>query len=97
MNRLIVDVILAQKKALRYTAAGIEALEVTFTHESQQTEEGEARQVSFEITAVAFGQMALALQRVEEHKKLHCEGFLCRRSKTASTLRLHLTAFEVIE
>ena len=65
MNRLVLSASLAERAALRYTPAGLPALDLSLKHESQVSEDGQARQVSMEMKAVAIGaitQPLLALQ-----------------------------------
>ncbi len=46
---------------MRYTPAGLPALNVRLEHESQVTEAGQARQVKASIKAVTFGALAQRL------------------------------------
>ena len=65
MNRLVLSASLAERAALRYTPAGLPALDLSLKHESQVSEDGQPRQVSMEMKAVAIGaitQPLLALQ-----------------------------------
>ena len=57
MNRLVLAAQLAERGALRYTPAGLPALDLTLKHESQVMQDGKARQVWFEIRARAIGEI----------------------------------------
>jgi primosomal replication protein N len=95
-NRLALDATLAARDALRHTPAGIPALECTLRHESMQREAGGARRVDCEMHAIAFADVALALDRAAVGAALRCEGFIARRYRTGTSLTLHVTAFEEI-
>ena len=56
--------------ALRYTPAGLPALDLSLKHESQVTQDGQERQVFFEIKARAIGaitQQAATLELGSTH------------------------------
>lgn len=55
MNRLVLTAQLFERGVLRYTPAGIAALDLGLKHESQVTQDGKPRQVAFEIKARALG------------------------------------------
>ena len=96
-NRLTIDATLAELSALRYTPAGIPALECVLKHASTQPEAGGSRKVDCEIAAVAFGDSAVALARVATGTLLRCTGFLARRYRTGITLLLHVNEFETLD
>lgn len=90
-NRLTLDATLTARDDLRYTPAGIPALDCTLTHASVQEEAGGQRQVDCELHAVAFGSVAQALARLPAGSEVRCEGFLARRYRTGVTVALHIT------
>ena len=55
MNRLVLTAQLLERGALRYTPAGLPALDLSLKHESQATQDGQVRQVWFDIRARAIG------------------------------------------
>ena len=61
MNQLVLSARIAQASALRYTPAGLPALDCSLEHESERSEAGQARQVKAAIKAVAFGSVAETL------------------------------------
>jgi primosomal replication protein N len=93
-NRLRLDAILAQRDPLRYTPAGIPAVDCTLQHASTQPEAGGERKVECELRAVAFAEVALALSRMRVGCELRCEGFLARRYRTGITVAMHITHIE---
>ena len=96
-NRFALDANLAKCDALRHTPAGIPAIECTLDHRSMQREAGGERRVECEMHAVAFGEVALALGKLNVGAALRCEGFVARRYRTGSSVTLHVTRFEQIE
>lgn len=96
-NRLTLDATLAERGDLRYTPAGIPALDCVLRHASVQSEAGGERKVECELQAVAFGEPALALAKIAAGTELRCKGFLARRYRTGQTLALHLNEFESME
>ena len=76
MNQLVLSACIAQASALRYTPAGLPALDFTLEHESEVTEAGQVRQVKAAIKAVAFGAMAETLARQAMGSEWRFTGFL---------------------
>ena len=96
-NRLTLDATLAERGDLRYTPAGIPALDCVLLHASVQPEAGGERKVECELQAIAFGEPAIALSKIPAGTELRCKGFLARRYRTGQTLALHLNEFESME
>jgi primosomal replication protein N len=96
-NRLTIDAMLAECGDLRYTPAGIPALECVLKHASVQREAGGQRRVDCELAAVAFGEPAIALARLPAGTALRCHGFLARRYRTGITVALHVDEFETLD
>lgn len=57
-NSLVLSACIAEVEPLRYTPAGIPALNLRLDHESEIAELGQIRQVKATIKAVAFGALA---------------------------------------
>ena len=64
MNRLVLTACVVERGALRYTPAGLPALDLSLRHESQVTQDGLPRQVSMEIRARAVGDITGTLSRI---------------------------------
>lgn len=62
MNRLLLDARLVERRALRYTPAGLPALDFELQHESELSEDRQVRKVSLQLRAVALGAVTPALQ-----------------------------------
>ena len=95
-NRLVLDATLAERGDLRYTPAGIPAVECMLRHASTQEEAGGERKVECELAAVAFGEPARSLARVPNGTALRCRGFLARRYRTGITVAMHVNEFELL-
>jgi primosomal replication protein N len=96
-NRLVLDATLADRGDLRYTPAGIPALECVLRHASIQPEAGGERKVECELAAVAFGEPARSLAGIANGTALRCKGFLARRYRTGITVALHVNEFELLK
>ena len=94
-NRLVLDATLAERGELRYTPAGVPAIDFMLRHASRQTEAGTERSIECELAGVAFGETAQKLANVAPNSDLRCKGFLARRWRTGITLALHVHEFEL--
>jgi primosomal replication protein N len=90
-NRLTLSATLTQRGDLRYTPAGIPAIDCTLLHQSTQAEAGGERKVDCEVFAVAFAEVATRLAGKAVGSDIRCEGFLARRYRTGITVALHIT------
>jgi primosomal replication protein N len=76
VNQTVLSARIAEAAALRYTPAGIPALDLRLEHESQALEAGQARQVNLQLKAVAFGTDAETLARQAIGSQFRFTGFL---------------------
>jgi primosomal replication protein N len=83
--------------ALRYTPAGIAAVEFKLRHESELDEAGKSRKVEAEIAGIAFETQAKLLANMKLNSGLKLQGFLAAKSKRSKKLVLHVTNVEFIE
>ena len=83
--------------ALRYTPAGVAALEFKLAHESQQDEAGGKRAIRAEVSAIAFETQAKLLAGSKLGVILNIKGFLGAKSRRSRRLVLHVTNIEFIE
>ncbi len=95
-NRLTLEATLTDRSDLRYTPAGIPAVECVLRHASMQPEAGGQRRVECELAAVAFGEPAVALAKIAPGTALRCKGFLARRYRTGTSVALHVSEFEPV-
>ena len=76
MNRLVLTAQLLERAALRYTPAGLPALDLSLKHESQVTQDGQVRQVWFDIRARAIGAITQRVSSLELGSTHGFSGFL---------------------
>jgi primosomal replication protein N len=96
MNRLVLSAALVERAALRYTPAGLPALDLTLKHESEVSEDGQPRKVSMEMKAVAIGAITQTLFRLELGSMGHYGGFITS-ARNGRGLMFHITAVDPIE
>lgn len=76
---------------MRYTPAGIEAVDFVLRHQSTQIEAGVPCQVQLELRCIGFGAMARTVQRIPPGARLQVTGFLRAARRGSSAVRLHVT------
>ncbi|MBL8394822.1 MAG: primosomal replication protein N [Candidatus Accumulibacter sp.] len=89
--------VLLERKALRFTPAGVPVTECLLGHQSEQLEAGSPRQVECEIQVIALGATAQWLQAASPGARLQVTGFLAARSRNSKQPRLHVTKIEFVE
>jgi primosomal replication protein N len=93
VNQLVLSACIAQASALRYTPAGLPALDLSLEHESEVTEAGQVRQVKAAIKAVAFGSVAETLGKQALGSSWKFTGFLATPRNGKHPV-LHIQSFE---
>lgn len=93
MNRLLLSAVLAQRSALRYTPAGLPALDLSLAHASEVSEDGQPRKVSVEIRAVAIGAVTDPIRPLALGQPAVWSGFL-GAARNGRGLLFHITAVE---
>ena len=95
MNQVNLTACIAEASPLRYTPAGIPALNLVLEHESEVVEAGVTRQVRLTVRAVAFGALAETSAKAELGKPLLFTGFLIN-ARTSKSLVFHIQAINPI-
>jgi primosomal replication protein N len=90
MNRVLLTARITERQALRYTPAGLPALDLVLTHESEVTEAQLPRKVKLDVKAVAIGPVALKLAKQDAGQPFGLEGFLGAPRNGRGVL-LHIT------
>ncbi len=93
MNRVDLTATIAEVKALRYTPAGVPALDLLLDHESQTMESGQARQVRASVKAVAFGAVAERIRKQAVGSSWRFSGFLAT-PRAGKNVVLHVEEFQ---
>jgi primosomal replication protein N len=93
VNQLLLNAGIAEASALRYTPAGLPALDLRLEHESEVTEAGLVRQVKVAIKAVAFGSVAETLRQQAIGSNWSFTGFLATPRNGKHPV-LHIQSFQ---
>ncbi|HXD07318.1 MAG TPA: primosomal replication protein N [Burkholderiaceae bacterium] len=93
MNRVMLSGQVMEKGAVRYTPAGLPALDLSVKHESQVTEAGHPRKVSLEIRAVGIGAVAEQIAKLAVGDTVSIAGFLGSQRNGRGVL-LHITELQ---
>ena len=83
--------VLAERGDLRYTPAGIEALDFALQHQSTQSEAGVPCDVQLELRCIGFGSMARQIHAIEPGQVLQVTGFLRAARRGSHAVKLHVT------
>jgi primosomal replication protein N len=81
---------------MRYTPAGLPALDVVLEHESQIEEAGLQRTVKATLRTRALGELAQRLIKVSPQQEVQFEGFLATPRNSKGVI-FHLTHFQQIQ
>jgi primosomal replication protein N len=93
MNRLVLAATLVERGAVRFTPAGLPALDVLLKHASEVSEDGVPRKVSLEIRAVAIGAITRPIGAMTLGSPANFGGFL-GATRNGRGLVLHITAVD---
>jgi primosomal replication protein N len=93
LNQLALTARIAEASAMRYTPAGLPAIDLRLEHESEANEAGQARQVKVAIKAVAFGSVAEALAAQAMGSEWKFNGFLATPRNGKHPV-LHIQSFQ---
>lgn len=92
MNLFQLSAVVVQVQSLRYTPAGIPALNILLEHESQVVEMDTPRQVKVQLRAVVFGAQAETLSRQGLDSACMFHGFLTN-ARNGKGLLFHIQDF----
>lgn len=96
-NRIELSGQLLERGVLRYTPAGLPAIEFRLGHESEQIEAEKPRKVECEMACLALGPTALLLKDAAPGDMLALTGFVAARSVKSKSPVLHVTKLEFLE
>jgi primosomal replication protein N len=82
---------------LRFTPAGIPAVDFRIMHRSSQIEADFRRDVMCEVQGVAMAGTAQRMARLRIGQQAEFSGFLAQRSHRSTQLMLHVNEFQLIE
>ena len=92
MNHVALSARIVEAASLRYTPAGLPALDLKLEHESEVHEAGQARQVKAAVKAVAFGSVAERLGKQDIGSLWRFNGFLAT-PRNGKHVVLHIQDF----
>ena len=92
-NQLVLTARIVELDTLRYTPAGLPALNMRLEHESDIQEAGQARQVKATMKAVAFGALAERLVKQAIGSAWKFNGFLAT-PRNSKNVVLHVQEFQ---
>ncbi|MFE8645449.1 primosomal replication protein N [Sphingomonas sp. NCPPB 2930] len=92
-NQVVLTACIVESNAIRYTPAGLPALDLRLEHESKVTEAGQVRDVRAAVKAVAFGSVAERLVRQAVGSGWRFTGFLAT-PRNGKQLVLHIQEFQ---
>ncbi|MBP6221054.1 MULTISPECIES: primosomal replication protein N [unclassified Limnohabitans] len=93
MNLTELTACIAEQAALRYTPAGLPALDLILEHASEVQEAGQARKVQLKLRALAFGSLAETLVKQAVGSVWTFKGFLATPRQGKSVV-LHIQEFQ---
>lgn len=93
MNCTELTACIAEQAALRYTPAGLPALDLILEHASEVQEAGQNRKVQLKLRALAFGSLAETLVKQAVGSVWTFKGFLATPRQGKSVV-LHIQEFQ---
>ena len=93
MNRTELTACIAEQAALRYTPAGLPALDLILEHASEVQEAGQMRKVQLKLRALAIGSLAERLGQQAVGSVWKFQGFLATPRQGKSVV-LHIQEFQ---
>lgn len=93
MNRTELSACIAEQAALRYTPAGLPALDLILEHASDVEEAGQIRKVQLKLRALAIGPLAERLVKQAVGSVWTFKGFLATPRQGKSVV-LHIQEFQ---
>ncbi|WP_291935448.1 primosomal replication protein N [Limnohabitans sp.] len=93
MNSTELTACIAEQAALRYTPAGLPALDLILEHASEVQEAGQMRKVQLKLRALAIGSLAERLAKQAVGSVWAFQGFLATPRQGKSVV-LHIQKFQ---
>jgi primosomal replication protein N len=93
MNRLVLAAQVLERSAMRYTPAGLPALDLKLKSDSEVSQDGQPRKVSLEIKAVVIGAITKPAQALVLGSEAMFAGFLAP-SRNGKGMVFHVTSID---
>jgi len=91
MNRLVLSARLVERGNIRFTPAGVPALDLRLLHESELSEDGQLRRISMEIKALAIGTVTQSVGALDLSACAVFAGFLAQ-ARNGRGMLFHITS-----
>ena len=95
-NQVVIEGVIAEIDALRYTPAGVPHVEFRLDHQSRQREANGERDVQVTMSAVALGEPALEAAKLTPGAAIAVKGFISRRGLKSDYPILHVNQIKSI-
>ena len=92
-NAVVITARWVEQGALRYTPAGMPAVDLTLEHTGTTLEAGTARRVELKLKAVALGEVAQQARALKSETMAHWAGFLAP-TRNGKGLVMHITQID---
>ena len=92
-NALVITARWVEQSALRYTPAGLPAVDLTLEHQSTTLEAGSPRRVELKLKAVALGPVVKSVQALSSECVAHWSGFLAP-TRNGKGVTMHVTQID---
>jgi primosomal replication protein N len=90
MNRLVLSATLQERGALRFTPAGLPALDLSLEHGSEVSQEAQVRKVTLQIKALVIGSLVDPISKLPLGSQAQFAGFLAT-ARNGRGLLFHIT------
>jgi len=90
MNRLVLSATLQERGALRFTPAGLPALDLSLEHGSEVSQEAQVRKVTLQIKALVIGSLVDSISKLPLGSQAQFAGFLAT-ARNGRGLLFHIT------
>jgi len=95
VNQLVLSACIVEASAMRYTPAGLPALDMRLEHESDVQEAGQTRQAKANLKAVAIGSVAERLVQLSLGQGIRFTGFISS-PRNSKQIVFHIQDFQNI-
>jgi primosomal replication protein N len=95
LNHVVLTACVVEASAIRYTPAGLPALDLRLEHESELIEVGQKRQVKASVKAITLGSVAERLAQLPLGSSWQFSGFLAS-PRLSKNVVFHIQDFQQI-
>jgi primosomal replication protein N len=96
VNRVLLTAQIVERGSLRWTPAGLPALDLRLAHASQVSQASSPRQVSLEMHATVIGDLVRKIEALAVGTTADFEGFLAKQ-RNGRGVMLHITGLALLD